>query len=378
MASQIRSGGRNHVRWRGIEIASALLSAAGLTPMKTIRFGLSGAGYMGRTHAEAVQHLAPAAAMVAVWGGTRAPALAKRLGIELERSMESLARRGDIDAIIVASPNRMHYGDTLTALEAGKHVLLEYPMAMTTDECDRLLEAASRRRLVIGIGYTLRFRANPMKAYELIKAGAIGKIRTMHYSYYEDLTTALNVIESKTGMVEIPKSGGYVYSACHAIDLMRWFTRAEIRSVAAFCRVFLPGHSSDDADVAIMELTNGAICSLHLSSVLVGPYPREMARLSILGSEGSIDLDAFGEMHLSDRRNGWRLVSTQPYLGVNDPELAYRPPRMLAYYGQIQSLLDGIDGKPMSGGQGIDGRKGLEVCAAMLTSTVENRVIRLC
>ena len=70
--------------------------------MKKIRFGILGTGFMGRTHAEAIRRLDKIASLSAVWGGSRAPALAKDYGAALETSMESLVKRDDVDAIIIA------------------------------------------------------------------------------------------------------------------------------------------------------------------------------------------------------------------------------------------------------------------------------------
>ena len=73
--------------------------------MKKIRFGITGSGYMGRTHAEAIKQLGSTAELVAIWGGTRAPGLAERYGAVAESSLEALMQRGDIDAIVISTPH---------------------------------------------------------------------------------------------------------------------------------------------------------------------------------------------------------------------------------------------------------------------------------
>ena len=72
--------------------------------MAKIRFGITGSGYMARTHAEAIKYLDARASLVALWGGSRAPGLAERYGIAQEQTVEALARRSDIDAIVVTTP----------------------------------------------------------------------------------------------------------------------------------------------------------------------------------------------------------------------------------------------------------------------------------
>src|ERR1700683_3670309 len=139
--------------------------------MKKIRFGITGSGYMGRTHAEAIRYHDSIASLVAIWGGSRAPGLAERYGIDCEQTVEALARRPDIDAIVVTTPHHMHIKEVMLALEAGKDVFVEKPMATSLEDCDRMLEAAARRQLVLAVAYNLRFRDLPIKARELVAAG---------------------------------------------------------------------------------------------------------------------------------------------------------------------------------------------------------------
>ena len=141
--------------------------------MKKIGFGLIGSGYMGRTHGEAVRALFETAALRAACGGKRAPELAGRFGIACEPTVEALVRRPDIDAVVITSPHSLHAAQAMLALEAGKHVLVETPMATTVADCDRMIEAAGRRRLVIGVGFVTRFRESFRRARELVAKDAV-------------------------------------------------------------------------------------------------------------------------------------------------------------------------------------------------------------
>ncbi|MEO6246303.1 MAG: Gfo/Idh/MocA family oxidoreductase [Opitutaceae bacterium] len=346
--------------------------------MNKIRFGITGSGYMGRTHAEAIKHLGATAELVAIWGGTRAAGLAQRLGAVCEPTLEGLVARRDIDAIVIATPHAAHYREAMLALEAGKHLLIEKPMATKLEDCDAMLTAAAGRKLVIATGYTLRFRINVPKAREIVASGAIGQVQSMHFSMIRQLANVGNFGGNKTGWVNQPDAVGFVIDGLpHGIDAIRWITGAEAVRVAGFCRTFTPDRAIEDTTVGIVEFSNGAICSVNTTQASHGDYHGEMARLSIVGSKGSLDIDAFGAMHQTDREKGWRLASTQPVVAPDDPEAAFKVGRMQAYYDQIQSLIDGIHGKPMRGATGKDGRDGLAVCLAMLASTRDNRLVSL-
>ncbi|HRI80867.1 MAG TPA: Gfo/Idh/MocA family oxidoreductase [Opitutaceae bacterium] len=346
--------------------------------MKKIRFGITGSGYMGRTHAEAIKHLSTTAELVAIWGGTRAEGLAARCGAAYEPTLEGLMKRRDIDAIVVTTPHQCHVKEVMLALEGGKHVLIEKPMATKLEDCDLMLAAAAKRGLITAVAHNLRFRINLPKLRQLIQEGTLGKVQSMHFSMIRQLVNAGNFGGNKTGWVNQPETVGFVIDGLpHGVDAMRWVTGAEVIRVAGFSRTYTPGRPIEDTTVGIMEYSNGAICSVHTTIASHGDFNGEMARLMICGDRGSVNMDGFGDMHLTDREQGWRLVSTQPPVMADDPESAYKIGRMLAFQNQIQSFIDGIHGKPSHVATGADGRAGLAACLAMLTSSQSGRVIDL-
>jgi|ERR1035437_3244641 predicted dehydrogenase len=346
--------------------------------MKKIRFGITGSGYMGRTHAEAIKANNSTAELVAIWGGTRAPGLAERYGAAYEPTLEGLMRRKDIDAIVISTPHQNHVQEVMLAVEGGKHVLIEKPMATKVEDCDQMLAAAAQRKLLVGVAHNLRFRVNLPRVKELIAANAIGRVQSMHYSMIRQLANAGNFGGNKMGWVNTPEAIGFVIDGLpHGLDAIRWVTGAEITRVAGFCRTYTPERPIEDTTVGILEFSNGAICSVNTTIASHGDYHGEMAHLSIVGSAGSLDMDGFGALHLTDRAKGWRLVSTQPPVMADDPESAYKIGRMKAFNDQIQSFIDGIHGKPMQVATGADGRAGLAACLAMLTSSREHRFVNL-
>jgi predicted dehydrogenase len=345
--------------------------------MNKIRFGITGSGYMGRTHAEAIKHLGAQAALVSVWGGSRAPAMAQMFGATCEASLEAMVKRTDIDAIVVTTPHALHHNEVMQALRSGKHVLVEKPMAITVADCDEMLAEAAKRKLVIATAYNSRFRTNPPKVRELIRSGAIGRVQSMHYSMIRRMDD--NFGGNKFQWINRPDAIGFLIDGLpHGVDMMRWFTGAEIVKVSGFSRSYIPNRTLEDTTVGVLEFSDGAVCSVHCTNAAAGPYPREGARLSIIGSAGLIDMDAFGDTFLSDKQGGWRHVSTQPAVPFDDPEKAFTTVgRMQAFYDQMQSFVDGINGKPMVAGNGPDGRAGVVVSLALMQASAENRVISL-
>jgi len=327
---------------------------------------------MGKTHAEAVRRL-PNAELVAVAGGSRAPGLAERYGIACDPDFESLVRRREIDAVVVTTPHYVHVQETLAAIQQGKHVLVEKPMATTVEDCDRMIAAAKSAGLTLSVGYQQRFRVNNAKARALIQEGAIG--------------TVLSALISMPMYAGTIKSGGFggnwawwndpasvghlINSAPHAIDMLRWFTGGDVVTVSAFSRTFLPDISVEDTTMGLFELSTGAICSLYSSRALPAPsFPGEDFRFRIVGSTGLLDLDPYGELRMSDAQ-GWRVMSQQPPVKHDGADTAFADVRMQAYTDQLQAFVDAIEGRPNQVGTAEAGRAAVEVCVAMIKSSAD-------
>jgi predicted dehydrogenase len=347
--------------------------------MSKIRFGILGSGFMGRTHIEAIRRL-PHAEVVAVTGGTRAPGLAEMYRIAYEPDDDALLRRRDIDAVVVTTPHHCHVGQTLAAAAAGKHVLVEKPLATSTEDCDRMIEAMDRAKRTLAVGYQQRFRINNAKACELIRAGTIGQVITAQISMpmYAG-TIKAGGFGGNWAWWNDPANRAHLFnSSPHALDLIRWFTGADIVTVTAFSRTFLPDIPVEDTTVGLFALSSGAIGSLYSSRALPAPsFVGEEFRFRIVGTKGLIDLDAYTELKLSDETHGWQVMSRQPPVNHEGANTAFADVRMQAYRDQMAAFIDLIEGRPSVVGSAADGRAAVAACAGMLDASAQRRWIDL-
>ena len=144
-----------------------------------MRFGLIGYGAWGRHHAAAIART-PNVSLAAIACASEATAAAARAdypGVPVHLDYHALLKDSGIDAVDVVVPNHLHAEIGCAALEAGKDVLLEKPMATTVDDCDRLLAAAAAHRRVLSIGHELRLSGQWAAIKRLIEAGEIGEPR---------------------------------------------------------------------------------------------------------------------------------------------------------------------------------------------------------
>ncbi|MFM8898106.1 MAG: Gfo/Idh/MocA family oxidoreductase, partial [Actinomycetota bacterium] len=147
------------------------------------------------------------------------------------------------------------------------------------------------------------------------------------------------------------------------------FMGAEVKTVSAFSKTLIPDIVVEDTTMALLEFSNGAICSLFSSRALPAPaFLGEEYRIRITGTQGLLDLDPYGELRISDE-NGWRTISQQPSVGHEGANSAFGDIRMQAYSDQIRAMIDLIEGKPSNIGISSDGRAAVEACVAIMESS---------
>src|SRR3954465_13863209 len=96
---------------------------------------------MGLTYAECLARYNTGARLVAIAGGSRAPGLAQSYGVPAEPTVDDLFARSDVDAVIITPPQPAHCEQTIAAARAGKHVMVEKPMATSSVECRQMIDA---------------------------------------------------------------------------------------------------------------------------------------------------------------------------------------------------------------------------------------------
>jgi predicted dehydrogenase len=344
-----------------------------------VRIGVTGSGFMGRTHVDAADKL-DSTTPIAVSGGSRAAQLAEDYGLDAEPDISALVARDDIDAIVIATPHWLHCDEALAAADAGKHVLVEKPMATSIKDCDRMATAFHDRGLVLSLGYHQRFRVSNQHTQKLIQSGAIGTVRCIQMSALFDITT----MRSDSGFGgnwswwTDPRSIAHLINgAPHNIDLCRWWLDSDLTMVAARCGTFREDNPNENTTMALLTFTNGAMSTYWSSSVLPSPgFANEAFRFRIMGDEGVIDLDPYGALQVG-RQGDIKTVYQQPSVGHDDSDSAFAMNRMQAYCDQLQAFVHTIQGSPGGEGNPQDGRVGVAAVLAMLESSRSRQTVVL-
>ena len=276
---------------------------------KMVKIGVIGTGFARLTQIPAFVNCEDAEVVsVASANLANAEKVAADFGIEhFTDDWRETVKREDIDLISITTPPNLHHEMTMLAFEHNKHVLCEKPMAMNAAEAEEMTRAAKEKGLMALIDHELRFLNGRQKAYEMIRAGAIGK--GIHFKQM--------FRNASRGKTDIPwnwwsdiEAGGGALGAIgsHAIDGFHWFLDTEITDV--FC--LLKANVKERADsngvnrevtaddevnmilkFADSELTQDASGTVSLSVVEAGKYD---FNCKIFGSEGSMIVGESGEL----------------------------------------------------------------------------------
>jgi predicted dehydrogenase len=339
--------------------------------MNEIRLGIIGSGFMGRTNAETITKYVPGARLVSIAGGTRARQLAADYGVGADRDVEALVDRNDINAVFISTPHSQHAAHAIVAAKAGKHVLLDKPMAASVAECDEILDATRQKNVNLMIMFGQRFRLVNREAYRLIREGAIGRIQAIS-------TCALNSggLASLPPWQSLPENLGTLFGhGIHNIDQVRWFTGDEIATVAACVQRESPS-GNEVSTMAVLGLRNGGMAHVWVSWTIPSPnFPHSGFSARVVGDSGILDLDAYGTLRLG-RDGSWAVVADQAPIDFRGKGML-DPVRMEAYAAQAQEFVASIRERRRPSVTGEDGRAAVEIALAAYRSAKEQRTVIL-
>ena len=306
--------------------------------------GVAAIGYafMGKAHSNAWRNVAsffdvPAFEQKVLVGRDAtqvAEAAAKYGWAESATDWRSVIERDDIHIIDICAPGWMHAEIAIAALEAGKHVLVEKPLANTLGEAELMTAAAAKARqrgVQSMIGFNYRRVPALALAKELIAEGRIGTVRHVRAAYLQDWLADAQAPMTWRLRKETAGSGALGDIASHAIDQVLFLLGDQVTEVSGRLSTFVnqrPGTDGpedvtvDDAAWATLSLTSGAIASVEVSRLATGR--KNSLQIEIYGDKGSLlfDLENLNELGFLDatlpvREQGFRRIL------VNEPEHPY-------------------------------------------------------
>lgn len=267
-----------------------------------------------------------------------------------------------VDAVYIATPNGLHASQAILALEAGKHVLVEKPMALTVEDARRMVEVAHHHGRRLGVGFHLRYHPVHQEMRRSVSAGEVGEVvfaQALWGSYSPDFWQSAR---DRWQMNASLAGGGSIMGlGVHLIDLLRWIVGQEIIEVAAFTDGPNDQFPVEFLTAALLRFENGALAEFTSSRRL----PNGANGVSVYGTEGRLD----GQATLSMDARGQYGITRGPATTIT------QLPLHDLYAQEIDAFCRAVQNGAEVGATGEDGVRSVAVTVAVLESARTGRAV---
>ena len=339
-----------------------------------IRIAIVGCGRIAKRHAELLGSGQIAGAkLVAVCDllADRAQAFADKYDVPGFTSVAELLEKSDADVITVLTPSGSHAALSIEASRAGRHVIVEKPMALTLADADAMIRAADEAGKQLFVVKQNRFNVPVVKAREALEAGRFGKLvlGTVRVRWCRDQS----YYDHDAWRGTWAQDGGVIANqASHHVDMLGWFM-GPVESVHARSARALVNIEAEDTAVATLKFRNGALGIVEATGAT---RPRDLeGSLSVLGAGGTVEIGGFAV----NKIRHWNFVEPMPEDADVMERFSVNPPNVYgfghqAYYEHVVDCLR--NGRPAL----VDGREGrasLELVAALYESMASGKEVML-
>ncbi len=336
-----------------------------------IRVGLIGCGLMGQHHATGYQAASDLAEIV-IYCDDREEVAQKLAGdhARVTTHWQDVIASDDVDAVSICTPHDLHLPQVLAAARAGKHILLEKPMALNLAQAQEMVAATDAAGITYMIAQNQRYLPEHTRVKELLDSGVIGKVFAARIDGNQWLS---KIYPPGHWLFHKARSGGGVTrtTAIHKLDLMRYFL-GEIRRVAAFQSIsgLNPEMDCDDVLTASLEFESGALGEAFFTfAAHKAPIPTATGELTIL----------YGDQGLIQNVMGWHLYSTavpeysDGLTSLNLPSADYA----LTFRNEVRHFLEcvGNGEEPLSSGR--DNLNTMAVVEAIYESVATGKAVHV-
>lgn len=266
------------------------------------RIGIIGAGHYGEAHAQAIAELN--GAVVAAASRTNAEALAaftaRYGGVGYTDSADLLSDPA-VDVVVIATPHHLHTQIAIAAAGAGKHILLEKPMAPTLAECEQIASAAREAGVSLMLGHVNHFVPAYRVAKAILESGEMGEVvlgtATMQKGWMEPNRREWHLDRSMGG-------GVWMTVGIHPLDRMTWLIDAPVTQVSAQLSTRFYDQQADDAGMVFLRYANGAAGTV-VSVGYADGAPKHLTEL--VCTRGMLNVDYTAGVQIG-RGDVWRTV----------------------------------------------------------------------
>jgi predicted dehydrogenase len=343
-----------------------------------MRFGLIGAGCIGQIRARALaNHEICSLAAIADMEPARARAIASTKDIAVFADYRDLLSRSDLQAVIVSTPPQYHEEIVTAALQSGKHVICEKPLANTVEACRRMVDASRNSRMTLATGFNHRYFPAVQFVKQAIESDAIGELD--HVRAFGGHTGLSEFRNSWEHDKNIMGGGALMDVGIHVIDLTRYLL-GEIEEVfgAATSNIWKLGQSEDNG-MALLRSSRGKYATLHATWTEWKGYG---FHIEAYGTKGMVRASYAPMMSMGiylDKPGGRRrrTFNFYPTLMLREKVRGWQSTVIQTFRQEFTDFVNVTNGKRGNMADGVAGLRAVEIADAVYQSTRERRPICL-
>jgi predicted dehydrogenase len=226
--------------------------------MDSLGIGIVGIGHWSGMHAAALKKT-KSLHLVTCYTRTeeKGKKFASQNNCNYDKSYEEVLKRNDVDAIILTTPHTTHLDLAVKAAQAGKHLLIEKPMANTVAECKKMIDAFEKAGLVLSVCQDRRWTGYHRKMKEIISSGQVGRTIFAEGNFFNP--SGLNITPEKWRWYKSESPGGpLAYLGVHMIDTLRYLVDPSVDEVSAFLDKLVLKAEIDDIALLSLKFGNGS------------------------------------------------------------------------------------------------------------------------
>jgi len=268
-----------------------------------------------------------------------------------------------IDFVTIATESGNHYKNTIDFLSAGKHVLVEKPMALASEHMDRMIALSREKKLKLAVCVQNRFNPPVQELRKAIDSGKFGRVFTATARILWNRNEEYYKQASWRGTWAM--DGGTIMNQCaHNIDLLQWMLGGEVQEIFAMTENYNhPYIETEDFGAAIVRFKNGSIGIIEGTANV---YPRNLEEtLSVFGEKGTVVLGGLAVNKIQT----WKFEGEEshPFMDLPDPDTVYGSGHITVFKDFARAIID--DREPFVNGE--EGKKSVEIILGIYKSARE-------
>ncbi|MFZ3070644.1 MAG: Gfo/Idh/MocA family oxidoreductase [Anaerolineaceae bacterium] len=280
--------------------------------MEQLNVGIIGLGAIGQKHCESLAQIRQSKIVaVSDISDDVVKKTAEKFGATPYTDYQKLLQHPGLDAIIVATPDQLHRDVSIAAAQAGKHILVEKPIATTEEDALAMMAAAEATNVKLMVGFTLRFIPHYIQAKNAVTSGKLGQVICV-FARRLNVITQAERIGGRCGVLH--------FLGIHDFDMLRWIVGCEPVSIYSEASTSVPRiYPQENEAFTTIRFENGVVACAHIGWNLPKSHPagRDF-KLDISGDKGCLNLDLSRQGVEIYADSGSKFPSTAPGLGEED------------------------------------------------------------